>query len=70
MYMCTSRVLVLHVVILNDPLWRKLLRGGQFDNWGGGVEENVPEHFIYFFQEQRNFFYLNRSEKQFIIFLQ
>ena len=42
------------------------IRGGPFDNWGGGVEENVPEHFIYFFQEQRIFFYLTRSEKQFL----
>ena len=25
----------------------------------------MPEHFIYFFQEQRPFFYLTRSEKQF-----
>ena len=33
-------------------------------------EQNVPEHFIYFFQEQRQFFYLTRSEKQFIFFIQ
>ena len=32
------------------------IRGRPFDNRGGGVEVNVPEHFIYFFQEQRNFF--------------
>ena len=40
------------------------LRGGPFDFWGG-VEENVPEHFIYFFPVGKQIFYFTSSEKQF-----
>ena len=31
---------------------------------GGGVEENVPEHFIYFFPVPKQIFYFTNSEKQ------
>ena len=46
------------------------LRGGPFDFGGGGgggegVEENVPEHFIYFFPVGKQIFYFTSSEKQF-----
>ena len=38
-----------------------VIRGGPFDFWGGGgVDENVPEHFIYFFPVL-NFFFILRA---------
>ena len=48
-----------------DPL----VRGGSFDFWGGGVEENVPEHFIYFFPVRKQIFYFTNSENQIFFFV-
>ena len=41
------------------------VRGGPFDFWGGGgVEENVPEQSIYFFQGRKQFFILPAAKKK------
>ena len=56
-----TAAIILTVLCIYPVVYVGELRGGPFDNWGGGVEENVPEHFIYFFQEQRQYFLFDQK---------